>query len=123
MVQALQVQNQAGQQAPFANLAIGRSGRGEPLKFVAQLPSNITIANGIALETKPDRPLAGAFTRCLPIGCFAEIVLPEDVRRRWMSRVENGIVTFHDGGNQQVQLPLSFRGFSAAMEAMLKEFP
>lgn len=123
MVQTLQIQNQAGQQTPFALLAVGRLAKGEPLKFIAQLPSNITIAQGIAVETKPDRPLTGTFTRCLPIGCFGEIVISDDIRRRWAGRTEPGTVRFHDGANQLMTLPLSFRGFAAAAEAMLKEAP
>lgn len=123
LVQSLQLQNQAGQQVPFAMLAIGRLARGEPLKFIAQLPSNITVAGGITVETKPDRPITGSFTRCLPVGCFGEVVISDDIRRRWAVRSEPGTVRFNDGANQPITLPISFRGFAAAVEAMQKEVP
>lgn len=122
MVQTLQLQVQ-GQNTPFANLAVGRPAKGEPYKFVAQLPNNITIATGIVVEAKPEKPLVGLIQRCLPQGCFADVVLPDDVRKRWQTRTEAGIVKFHDGTNKLVDLPLSFRGFGPAMEAMLKEAP
>lgn len=122
MVQTLQIQVQ-GQNTPFANLAVGRPAKGQPYKFVAQLPNNITIATGIVVEAKPEKPLAGLIHRCLPQGCFADVVLPDDVRKRWQVRNEPGIVKFHDGSNKLIDLPLSFRGFGAAMEAMLKEAP
>ncbi len=123
MVQTVQIQIASGQQAPVALFAIGRASRGEPLKFIVQLPSNVTLASGIIVETKPDRPVAGAYTRCLPVGCFAEALLTDDIRRRWMARTEAGQVRIQDGANQAVALPLSFRGFSLAMEALMREMP
>jgi putative transposase len=53
----------------------------------------------------------------------AEALLTDDIRRRWMARTEAGQVRIQDGANQAVALPLSFRGFSLAMEALMREMP
>ena len=121
IVQQLQMQVEGGRQTPIAVLALGRVAKDQPLKFIAQLPSNITIANGIVVETKPDKAISGTFQRCLPIGCFADFVVTDEVRKRWQQRNQPGSVLFHDGAGKLVTLPLSFRGFSQAMEAMLRE--
>lgn len=121
LVQQLQQRAENGTQVPVALLAVGRVAKDQPLKFIAQLPSNITIAGGIAIETKPEKPILGSFVRCLPVGCFADVVLSEEHQKKWQQRKDAGQIVYRDGSERPVALPISFLGFSQAMAAMLKE--
>lgn len=121
IVQTLQVQ---GQRGPAALIALGRPVRGEPNKLVVQVPPNVALgANAgvrVALGEKDEGVLAG-FQRCLPGGCFAEIGVSEDLLKRWRAAGESGQLRYQDAGNRSVALPFSFRGFSAALDALARE--
>jgi invasion protein IalB len=119
VVQVLQVQ---GQQAPIAQLAIGRPGPKEPLKFTAVLPTNITIANqpSAQLEDKSaSQPLA--WRRCGPGGCIADTDIRMEVVTAWRLSKARGVLQFRDSTGQDLSLPFSLRGLAQALDAMPKD--
>jgi invasion protein IalB len=121
IVQTLQVQ---GQRGPAALIALGRPVRSEPYKLVVQVPPNVTLGGNagvrVALGEKDEGVLAG-FQRCLPGGCFAEIGVSEDLLKRWRAASDAGQLRYQDAGNRSVALPFSFRGFTAASDALARE--
>jgi invasion protein IalB len=56
-------------------------------------------------------------------GCFAEAELPNDAAlRRLRARGDNpGRGSFRDSAGREVQLPMSLRGFGAALDALGRE--
>lgn len=121
IVQTLQVQ---GQQGPVALIALGRPVKTEPYKLVVQIAPNIAFGPNagvrLALGEKDEGVLA-PYQRCIPGGCFAEITMSEDLLKRWRAYSEGGQLRFTDAANRPVQLPFSFRGFSAAADALARE--
>lgn len=120
VAQSIMVQ---GQQAPIAQLAVGRIQRTDPLKVTLVLPSNVllTAVPKIAAEDKDGQLVDFAWQRCLPGGCFADLVLRDDFSRRLRARTEPGRIEFRDGTGQEIRLPFSTRGLAQALDALAKE--
>ena len=65
------------------------------------------------------------FQRCTinPVGCFAERDLRDDVLRRLRGRnPEQGArITWREAGGAETAIPVSFRGFAAAYDLLMRE--
>lgn len=119
----VQTLEQQGQRGPIALVAIGRPVKEEPIKLVIQVPPNLSLGDKAAIRvTIADKDEAVAiFQRCLPGGCFAEASLSDDAFKRWRGFSEAAQMRYLDAGKREVALPLSFRGFPAAAEALQRE--
>ena len=119
MVQYTQAQGQAG---VISQVAIGQPVKGQPIKVVFQLPVGVWLPAGVKLVTGPqDSGLAAAFKRCLTSGCFADVDIRDDTIRKLRAMSERGKLQFKDGNSKDVSLPVSFKGFGAAFDALAKE--
>ncbi|GGC26970.1 hypothetical protein GCM10011504_01420 [Siccirubricoccus deserti] len=122
MIQATQNQ----QQQPVSVLAIGRLAKTDPLRMVARVPVNALVSQPARLTLEGDQPLTLPFRHCSanPVGCYAEFELGDEaVLRRLRGRTpeQPGKLEFREPAGQQVGIPVSFRGFGAALEALQKE--
>ena len=119
----VQTLEQQGQRGPIALVAIGRPVKDEPVKLVIQVPPNLSLGDkvGVRVSVADKDEATAIFQRCLPGGCFAEVALSDDVFKRWRGFSEAGQMRYLDAGKREVALPLSFRGFPAAAEALLRE--
>lgn len=119
VAQQIQVQGKPG---PIAQLAFSKDGAPQKLRLVVVLPNNIMIptepkvANGDAGENE----VKLAWLRCVPGGCFADAVLADDVVKAWRSATERGRIAFKDGLGRDIAVPVSFRGLSPALDALVK---
>lgn len=120
LVQSVQVQ---GQQAPVAQIAIGRVQKADPLKLTLVLPNNVTLTATpkFSTEDKGGQLVDASWQRCLPMGCLADAVLRDDVLRAMRTRDEQGRIEFKDGAGRDIRLPLSFRGVAQALDALARE--
>lgn len=118
-----QILQSQGQQAPIAQVAIGRAGAGEPLRVTAVMPVSVTFPSvvQIVIGEKDAKPLELGWRRCLPSGCFADAPLGDDVVRQWRKASEAGRIVFRDAAGRDLVLPLSIRGLDQAVEALAKE--
>jgi invasion protein IalB len=117
MVQTAQAQGQT-----ISRIALGRASKSEPFKIVVQLPVNLFLPAGVRIQADDKDPgLALAFKRCVPAGCFADIEIKDDVVKRLRAATANWKVTFKNSGQQDAAVPLSFKGFNQAFDALLKE--
>ena len=89
MVQFTQVQGQAG---VLTQIAIGRPNKGDPVKVVIQVPINVWLPTGVrlALNDKDKTALNGAFKRCVPNACFADVEVKDDVLKKLRASAEPG---------------------------------
>ncbi|MGX9964705.1 invasion associated locus B family protein [Roseomonas sp. F4] len=106
-----------------AALAIGRVAREAPLRLVAQVPVNIRVAQPARLAMEGTEALPLPFQTCNRLGCFAEIELRDEILRRLRARPAEQVarLEWRDAAGQEVALPISFRGFTAAAEALGRE--
>ncbi|WP_332692637.1 invasion associated locus B family protein [Bosea sp. (in: a-proteobacteria)] len=121
----VQTVEQQGQRGPIALVAVGRPVKGEPYKLVVQVPPNLTLGNnaGVRVSAGEKEDVLAVFQRCTPGGCFGEANLNDDAFKRWRGLSEAGQLRYQDSAKRDVTLPLSFRGFTAATDALLREQP
>lgn len=108
----------------MAQVALGRTGKGQPLRMTILVPSSITFGNTPALSTarEGEAPTVElAWRRCQPGGCTADGPVAEDAVRRMRGWTEPARVTFADGSGRIVALPFSSRGLPQALDALAKE--
>jgi invasion protein IalB len=119
MEQLAQVQGQAN---PISRVAIPLPQKGEPPKLFIQLPINVSFSAPIKVTTNDkDAGITTPFRRCVPAGCFAEIELKDDLQKKFRGSTEAGKITFKDAADRDVAIPLSFKGFAQAFEALFKQ--
>lgn len=120
VAQVLQAQ---GQQAPIAQIALGRIANGEPVRVTAVMPVSVSFPSSvqITMGEKDAKPLELPWRRCLPTGCFAETAPSDDVLKQWRKASEPGRILFRDAAGRDLALPLSARGLDQALDALAKE--
>ncbi|MBX9825516.1 MAG: invasion associated locus B family protein [Xanthobacteraceae bacterium] len=120
MVQFTQVKG--GQGGVISQVAIGRPVKGQPVKLVIQLPIGVWLPTGIKLMAGAKDPgLLTTFKRCLPQACFTDAEINADMIRKLRTATEAGQIQFKDGNQKDVSLPVSFKGFATAYDALQKE--
>lgn len=112
-----------GQAAPVAQVAFGRTARGEPMRATLVLPVAVllTIKPKILSEKDDKSPLEVSWQRCVPGGCIASATVADDVMVRLGAHTEPGSILFKDAAEHDAALPLSFRGLTQALAALAKE--
>ena len=68
-----------------------------------------------------DPGLAAPIARCVPAGCFADFELKDDVPKKFRAAAGGGRVLFADASGRGITIPLSFNGFTQALDALAKE--
>lgn len=120
VAQVLQAQ---GQQAPIAQIALGRLANGEPVRVTAVMPVSVSFPSSvqITMGEKDAKPVELPWRRCLPTGCFAETAPGDDLLKQWRKASEPGRILFRDAAGRDLALPLSARGLDQALDALAKE--
>jgi invasion protein IalB len=119
MAQTSQVQ---GKNIPFSRVGLAHPIKGQPLRLVVQVPVNVTFATNVRIQTADVDPgIIAPFTRCVPGGCFAEFEIKEEELRKLRAATGSGKLSFADAGGHEVSVPLSFKGFAQAFDALAKE--
>jgi invasion protein IalB len=120
MVQFTQMKGQGG--GVISQIAIGRPVKGQPVKLVIQLPIGVWLPTGIKLAVGAKDPgLLTTFKRCIPAACFADAEIKDDTIRKFRTATEAGQIQFKDGNQKDGTLPVSFKGFGTAFDALAKE--
>ncbi|MBN8936471.1 MAG: invasion associated locus B family protein [Rhizobiales bacterium] len=111
-----------GQQGVLSEVAIGWPVKNQPIKMVIQVPIGIWLPTGIKLVAGAGDPgVVATFKRCIPQSCLADAEIKDDTIRRLRAGSTGGKLEFKDGNQKDVSLPVSFKGFGAAYDALLKE--
>lgn len=106
---------------PVTQIAIGRQGKSGPLKIAFQVPVNVWLPAGVRLTSDDGHAeVAAGFSRCVPAGCIAETAIKEGVIATLRTKKKNGSLRFKQANKQDVAVPVSFKGFGDAYDAMLK---
>jgi invasion protein IalB len=121
MAQVAQAQVQ-GRTVPFSRIGIVRPAKGEPIRFIVQVPVNVSFTTNVRIQTADADPgIIAPFARCLPSGCFADFDLKEEMLRKFRAAAAGGKLTFADAGGHEISAPVSFSGFAQALDALMKE--
>lgn len=119
MAQVTQVQ---GKNIPFSRVIIVRPTKGQPIKLIVQVPVNASFSANVRIQTSTsDSGLAAPFARCAPVGCFADFEIKENILKKLRAASGAGKLSFADAGGHDVAVPLSFKGFDNAFDALAKD--
>ncbi len=119
MVQVTQVQ---GKNIPFSRVIIVRPTKGQPIKLVVQVPVNASFSANVRIQISNSDPgIAAPFARCAPVGCFADFEIKEDILKKLRTASGAGKLSFADATGHDIAVPLSFKGFDQAFEALAKD--
>ncbi len=119
MAQVTQIQ---GKNIPFSRVAIERAAKGQLDKLSVQVPVNVSFAANVHIQTgNADPGIAAPFDRCLPAGCFADFELKDELLQKFRAADGAGKISFKDAAGHDVVIPLSFKGFREAFDALAKK--
>ena len=117
-----QLSHLQNKEQPFSRVAIPRPAKGEPVILAVQVPVNVWLATGIRIEIGgKNAGLSAPFTRCGPAGCFASITLNDAAMQTFRAGTAPAAIVFANVAQQQVTIPLSFKGFNQAFDALARE--
>jgi invasion protein IalB len=118
VVQTMVVQ---GQTQPVAQIAIGNDKA--DLRLTLLVPPAVSFSRVPAVSAQGGGAPRFELTwrRCLPNGCFADIVVNADLLKTLRARTEPLQVAFKDAGERDATLPFSLRGLPASLDALAKE--
>jgi invasion protein IalB len=117
-----QLSHLQNKEQPFSRVAIPRPPKGEPVILAVQVPVNVWLATGIRIEIGgKNAGLSVPFTRCGPAGCFAEIALNDAAIQKFRAGTAPATIGFTNAAQRPVSIPLSFKGFSQAFDALARE--
>ena len=118
MAQTIQIK---GRPQPISQIAIGRQTKDGPLKLVFEVPIDVWLPGGVELVTaQKQATITAKFTRCVPVGCFAEAEVNASEIKALRALKKNGKLQFKDARKQVVAIPVSFKGFDDAYNALQK---
>jgi invasion protein IalB len=119
MVQFTQLK---GQQGVLTQIVLGKPVRGQPIKLVIQVPTSSWLPTGVKLlASEKDSGVHAEFKWCVPNGCIAQVDIKDDAVRRFRTTTEAGKLQFKDAAQRDISLPVSFKGFGTAYDALAKE--
>ena len=111
------------QKAPIAQIAIGKPRPEMPMQLTVVVSNNVSFPSNvkISVDEKDRAPLDVPWARCLPTGCFANTPLNDVFQTKWSGLETRGRLVFKAGNEQEVVMPISFKGLKSALEALAKE--
>jgi invasion protein IalB len=119
MVQFTQLKGQGG---VLTQIAIGQPVKGQPIRVAIQVPISMWLPTGVKLAmTDKDQGILAEFKWCVPTACFGIIEVKDDVIKKWRATSEPGKLMFKDGNQRDIALPVSWKGFGTAYDALAKE--
>lgn len=118
----LQFTQLKGQQGVLTQIAIGRPAKGQPIKLVIQAPIGVWLPAGVKLASDNEGVgVLATFKRCVPTACFADVDIKNDTIKKFRVTTEAGKLQFKNTIQKDVVVAVSFKGFGAAYDALLKE--
>ncbi|MEZ5444369.1 MAG: invasion associated locus B family protein [Gammaproteobacteria bacterium] len=99
------------------NIAVGYAPKiADPVALIT-LPLGIALPPGAALTIDEDKPIQFPIERCEPGGCRAGLKLEKALLDK-LNAAKKVQIGFSDGAHRPVQVPLSMKGFSAALKTL-----
>ena len=109
-----------GQSSPIALIAFGGEKKGDPLRMVIQLPTNISFRRCGDHLSGGEAAVDMKFRRCFPVGCFADAQMTDAVLTKLKGQAEPLSIKFKDGTEREISLPFSPKGLGPAIDALSK---
>ena len=113
------IQTMPGQNNPFGQISINHPDKNAAYKLTVQTPPNAWLPTGVKLMfDEKDDGAAATFKWCAGTRCLADGDVSKAVMKKIIARSLPGSFTFKDSAQNDISVPVSFKGFTQAMEAM-----
>lgn len=110
----------SGQNAPLAEIALGRARKAEPLRLTLVLPVNVGFPSAPKLTLEDGESFEFVWRQCVPAGCFADTG-PSAEQLGALRDAKGAKVESKAAGGQGFNFPISLRGLPQALDALAKE--
>jgi invasion protein IalB len=115
----VQVQKNSGQGAAVSQIGFGRNTKADPLKMSIEVNANTWISPGVKLFASAGAPaITAQFRWCISTRCLADVDLSEADVKNLRGQQERGRILYKDASQVDVSIPVSFKGFSEALNAL-----
>lgn len=116
-----QVTQVKGKNEAFSRIAVAAPVSGRPINLEVQLPVNVLLRAPLVIRTDDaDAGFSAPFDHCVPAGCFAEFDVKDEIVKKLRAAEGVGKATFKDSTGHDVAVPVSFKGFREAFDALGK---
>ncbi len=109
-----------GQNAPLAELAVGRARKGAPLRLTLVLPVNVSFPSAPKITAQGGDPMDLAWRQCVPAGCFADAGFGLDAQHAFRE-AKTAKVESKTAGGASFNFEISLRGLPQALDALVRE--
>lgn len=82
-----------------------------------QAPLGVLLPFGLGLRVGDEDFGRAAFVRCLPIGCFAEVILEDEQLKKLRAGSQATFIIFQTP-EEGIGIPISLNGFSSGFDAL-----
>jgi len=100
-----------------AQMAIGRVPNDPKPLVIVSLPLGVYLPPGVLIQVDDQKPIRIPIEVCDPAGCRAGFPLTDEVLAAFKGGL-NANVTVQDAAGRQATVPLSLKGFTAALNAL-----
>ena len=121
--EAVQTFTIKGREAPFAQVVFVHNVKtdGAPaMTMLLLLPVNLSLEKPPTLAIGGNEGSSFKLLRCLPEGCIASLAAGNDVMAS-LRGASSSQASFFDAAGQKVNLPLSIKGLTLALDNLLRE--
>jgi invasion protein IalB len=95
---------------------------GKSSKFIVELPVDVSPSNEVRVQTKDAGTLLSAlFERCMPWDASSLSIFRQPCSRSFIPLSARAKLVFAEAMGRDVTVPLSFKGFAQAFDAMMTE--
>ncbi|VFU07478.1 conserved exported protein of unknown function [Methylocella tundrae] len=107
---------------PVAKVAFVRAAKDKPLRLVAIVQANLTLAPGVEIASDPAKPgVVLPFKSCLNSACLADAELSQDQMQAFRSQTQTGRLTIKNAAGEQLSLSVPSKGLDEALAALLTQ--
>ena len=99
------------------SIAISKTADGEARILKILAPLGILLSNGLGLHIDGNDMGRAQFTRCIPDGCSAEVIMDDDMLSRFRSGEQATFVVFVTP-EEGIGVPISLAGFSSGYDSL-----
>jgi invasion protein IalB len=103
-------------------MGIGRYATTDPLKISIEIPANVWMPTAIILLLDGRQPpISATFKWCTASRCYADTDLSDADIKRLRAQKGQGQISYKNALQADVSIPVSFNGFSEALDALQKQ--
>ena len=121
LCEVVTVITKSGESAPFVRISLLPQETVKPIRMVAIVPAAVSIPTGLSFTLAPGKPSVNLnYKFCAAYACVAEGEIPREQMVTFQDSLQTGNLTFSDPNGNKIEVKVSFKGLTQALNAMQK---